>query len=243
MSISDSCIVPTMGNNLKRLRELKGWTHEEAGAALGMSRGGFIKLERSERLLDQDQIRKAAEIFEVTREVVLAEQTPIRIMGRVGAGGSIDPEFEQVPADGLAQVQLPFAVPDGISGLEVVGDSMLPAYRSGDVILVWDEQKRPTRDFIGEEAAVLSETGFRALKEIQRGRTPAVFNLYSHNARLIEDVSIAWIGEIYLVVKARQVRSAHRSNDRTASRRAAVRARETGGMDELPLPKPKKAKR
>lgn len=224
-----------MGNNLKRLRELKRWTHDEAAKAMQMSRGGFIKLERGERLLDEVSIKTAADAFEVTREVVLAEQTPIRIMGRIGAGGSIEPEYEQVPVDGLSSVDLPFAVPDGISGLEVSGDSMLPAYRDGDVILVWDEQKRPTRDFIGEEAAVQTEDGIRALKEVQRGRSSAFYNLYSHNARLIEDVKITWVGEIYLVVKSRQISSLQRANARSAQNKAAKRANETKGMRELPL--------
>lgn len=203
---------------------------------MGMSRGGFIKLERGERLLAEDTIAIAAEAFGVTRAVVLAEQTPIRIMGRVGAGGSIEPEYEQVPIDGLATIDLPFAVPDGISGLEVAGDSMLPAYRDGDVILVWDEQKRPTRDFIGEEAAVQTDDGFRALKEIQRGRSSSSYNLYSHNARLIEDVVISWVGEIYLVLKSRQIKSRQRANDRSVQNKMAKRAAETAGMQELPLP-------
>lgn len=237
--------VPGMGNNLKRLREMKGWTHDAAAEAMGISRGGFIKLERGERQLDESSIAKAAEVFEVTKEVVLAEQTPIRIMGRVGAGGMIEPEYEQVSHDGLNTVELPFSIPDGISGLEVAGDSMLPVYRSGDVILVWDEQRHPTREYIGEECAVKTSTGFRALKEIQRGRLSQTYNLYSHNARLIEDVQIEWVGEIYLVIKARQISAANHARAAASARRENRRRADTQGMEELPLkaaPK-KRAKR
>ncbi len=225
-----------MGNNLKKLRELKGWTHEAAAAAMEMSRGGFIKLERGERLLDEVSIKKAADVFEVSREVVLAEQTPIKIMGRVGAGAMIEPEFEQVPEGGLSTVDLPFAVPDGIIGFEVQGDSMEPAYKSGDVILVWEDQKRPTTTFLGEEAAVKTLDGYRALKVVQRGRSSSTFNLHSHNARLIEDVKIEWVGEIYVIIKARQVASAHRTKHTMNKRKAIRRDRETEGMLELPLP-------
>jgi len=231
-----------MGNNLKKLRELKGWTHEVAAEAMGISRGGFIKLERGERKLDEDSIRVAADAFGVTREVVLAEQTPIRVMGRIGAGGTIEPDFEQVPPDGLYTIDLPFAVPDGIVGFEIDGISMLPVYRPRDVILVWEEQKRPTYDFIGEEAAVLTDRGMRALKEVQRGRSQNLYNLHSHNAQLIEDVRISWVGEIYIVVKAKQIASAHRSNAVAAQRQAERRARETEGMDELALTAPVSAK-
>lgn len=228
-----------MGNNLKKLRELKNWTQDEAAAAMGISRGGYIKLERGERLLDENSVRTAAEAFGVTRETVLAEQTPIRIMGRVGAGGSIEPEFEQVPVDGLSTIELPFPVPDGIDGLEVDGDSMIPAYRPGDVILVWRDQKRDTREYVGEECAVMTTDGYRALKEIQRGRSANTYNLASHNARLIEDVRIEWVGEIYLVIKARQISAVNQAKAAASSRSRRRRQAETDGMGELSLGKPK----
>lgn len=229
-----------MGNNLKKLRELKNWTHDEAAAAMGMSRGGFIKLERGERLLDEDSVRNAAEVFEVTRGVVLGEQTPIRIMGRVGAGGSIEPDFEQVPPDGLSTIELPFPVPDGIDGLEVEGESMIPAYRPGDVILVWRDQRRPTIEYIGEECAVLTTTGYRALKVLQRGRSARLFDLTSHNALPKQDVAIEWVGEIYLVIKARQISLAVRTKAADTTRRTNRRRRETQGMTEFPFEKPTK---
>ncbi len=115
---------------------------------------------------------------------------------------------------------------------------MLPVYRSGDVILVWDEQRRPTESFLGEEAAVLTDTGLRALKEVQRGRSPKIFNLHSHNAQLIEDVRIKWVGEIYIVVKAKQIIQLHRVNHITAQRKTLARSKSTAGMDELPLEPP-----
>jgi repressor LexA len=47
--------------------------------------------------------------------------------------------------------------------------------------------------------------GPRFLKEVQRGGVAGLFNLYSHNARLIENVEIEWVGEIYLIVRAPQI--------------------------------------
>lgn len=35
-----------MGNNLRKLRELKGWTHDEAANAMELSRGGYKRLKR-----------------------------------------------------------------------------------------------------------------------------------------------------------------------------------------------------
>lgn len=58
-------ILPDMGNKLKLLRKAKNWTHEQAADAMGMSRSGFIKLERGERRLTLDYIGRAAKAFDV----------------------------------------------------------------------------------------------------------------------------------------------------------------------------------
>jgi repressor LexA len=58
-------ILPDMGNKLKLLRKAKDWTHEQAAEAMGMSRSGFIKLERGERRLTLDYIGRAAKAFDV----------------------------------------------------------------------------------------------------------------------------------------------------------------------------------
>lgn len=133
-------------------------------------------------------------------------KTSVEIMGFVGAGAEVSPEFEQVPPEGIEKIDLPLAVPEEIIGFQVIGDSMLPAYRDGDAILVWREQQLPTTSFYGQEAAVRTADGRRFLKEIQRSGESGRFNLYSHNASLIENVIIEWVGEIYLVVRAPQIR-------------------------------------
>lgn len=67
-----------MGNGLRELREERGWTHEEAAQAVGVSRSHFIKLERSERGLTEHTISRAARAFSVPR---------VRVLGDEVAGG------------------------------------------------------------------------------------------------------------------------------------------------------------
>ena len=93
-------------------------------------------------------------------------------MGRVGAGASIEPEHEQVPPEGLGEVELPFPIEEDTIAFEVSGDSMLPKYENGDVIVVYREQRHPLSSFYGEEAAVRLKTGERYLKTIERGKSP-----------------------------------------------------------------------
>lgn len=122
----------------------------------------------------------------------------IPLMGFIGAGGEIMPDFEQVPPEGLDQLELPFPLPEGLIAFQIKGDSMLPFYKDGHVVVVWEDQKKPLELFYGEEAAVKTTLGRRFLKTIERGFNGV--NLRSFNAPPIEDVFLEWIGEIFAVL-------------------------------------------
>lgn len=134
--------------------------------------------------------------------------TAVAVMGEIGAGAEISPDFEQVPAEGIDTVEVPFALPGEMVAFRVKGESMLPRYDEGDVIVVWREQRRATDSFLGEEVAVRTTAGQRYLKQLQRGHRG--YNLVSWNARPIEDVRLEWIGEIHVTVRASQVRRMRR---------------------------------
>jgi repressor LexA len=138
---------------------------------------------------------KASEIEPITEYLRL---NYVPIMGRVGAGAVIEPEYEQVPPEGMGEVELPFAVYEETIAFEVMGDSMLPKYESGDVIVVYKDQRHPLSSFYGEEAVVRLKTGERYLKTIERGKSPSVVNLTSFNAKPIVGVKLEWVGEICL---------------------------------------------
>lgn len=159
----------------------------------------------------------------------------VPIMGYIGAGAVVEPDYEQVPEHGLDTIDLPFNVPDEIIAFQVKGESMRPSYRDGDAVLVWREQRRATDTFIGEDAAVRTDTGSRYLKEIHGTGRRGVYNLYSHNDRVIENVRLEWVGEIYLVIKGTQLRRLNRQQRTTAARRERARDVAASGMKELPL--------
>lgn len=163
------------------------------------------------------------------------EPVNIPVMGRIGAGAVIEPDFDQASEDGLFSITLPFPVPDEMIGLEVDGESMLPKYEPGDVVVVWREQRRNTDSFIGQLAAVRTEKGRRYLKTIQRGSEPGFYRLDSFNAKPIDGVSIAWVGEILVSVPAGQVR--HIAGAKKAAVSRKTKARAAAGTKELPLSK------
>ena len=76
-----------------------------------------------------------------------------------------------MPPEGLGEVELPFPIAEETIAFEVAGNSMLPKYENGDVIVVYREQRHPLSSFYGEEAAVRLKTGERYLKTIERGKS------------------------------------------------------------------------
>ena len=122
------------------------------------------------------------------------------------SGGEIDPDYEQVPADGFDDVDLPLRDDDDMIGLMVRGDSMLPKYVDGAVVVVFREPTRSTSSLVGEIAAVRTYDGRRYLKIIMPGTRPHTFNLESFNASPIVGVRIAWASEIIATIEPRHVR-------------------------------------
>lgn len=143
---------------------------------------------------------------------------PIPIVGFIGAGAEIMPEFEQVPPEGLDQVHVPFALPEEMIALEVRGDSMLPVYKDGHVVIVYKEQKKPVQAFYGEDAAVRTADGRRYLKTIMKG---SPVTLMSFNAAPIENVGLEWVGEIFAVLPRTQLKRVDRSGGIQGSLRLA----------------------
>jgi repressor LexA len=191
----------------------------------GKSKGGLaqamgVRAGAVSEILSGIRLIKASEIAPIMEYL---ELNSVPIMGRVGAGASIEPELEQVPPEGLGEVELPFPIVEETIAFEVSGDSMLPKYESGDVIVVYREQRYPLSSFYGEEAAVRLKSGERYLKTIGRGSSSSLVNLTSFNAKPINGVKLEWIGEICVTLPRGQIQ---RLRGKTASKtRKATRTK------------------
>ena len=123
----------------------------------------------------------------------------IRIMGRIGAGAEILPDDEQIPPDGLNEVDLPFSLfPDAIAFV-VEGHSMYPRFNAGDVVICRQAEHDPAA-ISGRAGGGPPADGKRYVKTIRRGSRADRFDLESHNAPPIRDVAIAWASPIRLVL-------------------------------------------
>lgn len=213
-------------NRIKELRESKGMTLEELAGETGLSTSYVQRLENDNRNLAVKHFDAFARALGVTaRELVPAEDgsTTVKVVGRIGAGQEILPEFEQLPPDGLFQIEVPFPVPDNTLAFEVEGQSMWPRYDPGDVVLCWKEGTNAA-EVVGWEAAVMTDRGQRYLKRITHGSKAKLFNLESFNAPVIRDVRLQWISKVQAVVRAGEWRHIGRATQKKIAKKL-VRSR------------------
>ncbi len=197
-------------NRLKELREAAGLTLEALSEQVELSPSYVQRLESGGRNLALKHLDAFAAALGVSPRDILAVEgadsdgdgtTIVNVVGRIGAGSEILPELEQVPPDGLFQIQVPFPVPPGTLAFEVQGDSMWPRYDHNDVILCWGEGTN-TSEILGWEAAVRTSEGRRYLKRVVKGSRAKTFDLESFNAPVIRNVKLEWISKVQLVVRS-----------------------------------------
>ncbi len=199
----------TIEEKLRRIMRVTGWKQAKLAEHFGVTQATVSRWFSGSEPEGQrrDAINDAYEsiVDEGPKE---QSGTIVPVMGFIGAGAEIQPEFEQTPPEGLEQVWIPFELGEELVAFEVKGISMLPVYREGHVIVCYRDQKRPLDFFYGLEAAVRTSDGRRFLKTIMKNG--AEIDLHSFNADPISNVRLEWIGEIFAALPRASVKRIER---------------------------------
>lgn len=182
-----------MGNNLKSIRQAKGWTEERGADELGWSVGQLRKLERGERRLKDEQMLRAAEVYGVPLGAILAEPETVPLVGFVGAGalasfyGEGQGPFEEVPSiDGSSSKTV---------AVEIRGGSLGPLFDRW-ICYYDDRHDPPTEALFGKLCVVGLSDGRVLVKQLVRGRSRGLFDLWSNSEPPIHDVPIEWAAPV-----------------------------------------------
>ena len=123
-----------------------------------------------------------------------AQAVPLLGFAEAGAGGYFDDGGFPV-GKGWDEVGLPSVSDEHAYALEISGDSMKPAYRDGDVIIV--SPGTPIRR--GDRVVVKTKDGEVMVKELKR-RTAKTLELQSlnpaHSDRTLSPADVEWIARI-----------------------------------------------
>jgi transcriptional regulator with XRE-family HTH domain len=191
---------------IRALLDARDWTQADLAARLRTTQVTVSRwLDGTEpRGLMRDRIRDLAEETGLIEKP--GDKHVIAIMGYVGAGAVIEPDFEQVPDDGLEQIELPFANDDDLIGFQVRGDSMMPKYDPGEILVVAREQPMSFDSMIGHFAIVRTKDGRRLVKRIMPGPKPSHYNLESANAETMVGVRLDWASPVRFLIPSIQLR-------------------------------------
>lgn len=125
---------------LKELRTQAQLTQVEVAARLGITQQAYANYERGVREADYEALTKLSDIFGVTIDFLLGNNTAqnksgikIPVLGRVAAGIPIDAIEEIIDYE---EVTPEMAKRGNLIGLQIKGHSMEPRICDGDVVIV-----------------------------------------------------------------------------------------------------------
>lgn len=196
---------------LKLARENAGFDSPRAAAKhFHWNENTYKSRENGLRDFGVDEAQVYGRAFNVSWIWLVSGQGEVRrnnvviLSGLIGAGGEVDQNFRQTYGENVVEIEVLVPIPIDVQAYEVWGDSMLPRYEAGDVVLIRKIGAEPW-EFLDKIALVTTSQGNRYLKRIRKGEAEGKYNLESFNAELLKNVEITEVGAVHLVIPSDQV--------------------------------------
>jgi len=185
-------VTPTPGSIGARVRHLRmrdRMTQDDLAAAVNTTKATISRYETNDFSPPDPVVERLADIFHVTKAYIRDGDESVRraaIVGIVGAGAAVMPVDNDLDLGGI---EVPASWQDAIA-LRISGDSMLPLYQDGGILIVRGEQHFDPATAVGKVCQVHLADGTSMVKEVRRGAALERYDLLSLNAAPIEGVRI-----------------------------------------------------
>jgi transcriptional regulator with XRE-family HTH domain len=172
---------------------------------MGISRSGYIKLERGDRKLNEASIANAARAFGVDPSIVIETPQEVSIVGLVGAGSNGGVSY--AASDGeLGWALRPPDSGDKTVAVEVRGTSMRGVAEDGWLIYYDDERGPVTEDMVGELCVLWLADGQVVIKKPFHSRAAGLFDLESATADTMREQQVESAAFVTWIAPRRTVR-------------------------------------
>ena len=186
-----------MANRIRQWRKRRKLTLEKLADRLGTSAGHLHKWETGKVAITVDRLQEVANALGCGLLDLIDGIIKVPVVGKVGAGVVVESIDDYPLGQGLRQVRCPTGLdPQQTVAVEVEGDSMLPIEEGWLLFYTRNYDGVPV-ECLGKLCVVqLADEGARFVKRVKLGRLPGAFNLYSTNAREMEDVALLWAAPV-----------------------------------------------
>ena len=184
-------------NRIRQWRRRRRLTLEELATRLETSATNLHRWETGKVAITLDRLAQIADRLGCSVVDLIAPERRVPVVGRIGAGAVV----LAIDDHPLGRADRFVRCPDGLDAaktvaVEVEGDSMLPIEEGWLLFYTRDYDGVPS-ECVGKLCVVqLADGGPRYVKRVKHGRQHGRFNLYSTNAREMEDIALAWAAPV-----------------------------------------------
>lgn len=180
-----------MTSQLRTLRLRSKLSQDALAKRMGTTRSQYVKLERGERKLTEEWIRRAATALGVPPGALLDRGT-VPLIGSVGARG----EVEVLEMSRVGAVEAPPESSPSMVAITVTAGPLAGIADEGWLIYYEDRRKPATDDLIGTLCVVGLPDGRTMVRKLLKGRTPGLYHLHATGGDPMYDQPVQWAAKV-----------------------------------------------